>query len=118
MRSGAKCAALGLGIVVGGLGRAEPASADALWNLKAEKQNPPTAECMGIAGGANGDEVNTGAGIVVWDCNSADDQIWSGVANAQANPVERGMPVIMWERTPSDDQVWCVHPSPPPIFIP
>jgi hypothetical protein len=77
MRNNAKGTALGLCIVAGALAMTEPASAEVFWNLKAEKQTPSKAICMGIAGGANGSEVNDGAKLVVWDCNSADDQKWS-----------------------------------------
>jgi hypothetical protein len=82
MTNNARCAALGLCLVVGGLATAEPAKADMLWNLKAEKQNPSKAICMGIAGGANGGEVKDGTKIIVWDCiNGVDDQIWTRTAD-------------------------------------
>ncbi|HTQ02499.1 MAG TPA: RICIN domain-containing protein [Polyangiaceae bacterium] len=77
MRTNGKCTAFSLCIAVAGFTIAGSARAEILVNLKGQKQNPSVQMCMGIAGGANGGVVKDGAKIVVWDCNGADDQIWS-----------------------------------------
>jgi hypothetical protein len=109
MRNNAKCTALGLCIVAGGLAMAEPAKADVLWNLKAEKQSPSKAICMGIAGGANGDEVKDGTNIIVWDCiNGVDDQIWSRIPDTAFGNFFDNLNVLIEDRALDSGSPACI----------